>query len=58
MDDLTKRGPPDRSRINVHEPWERRWWTSQLGVSEAQLIQAVNAVGPMVADVKRHLGIR
>lgn len=58
MDDLTKRGPQDRARINVNEPWELSWWTQQLGVSAAQLIQAVRTVGPMVHNVKAHLGLR
>ena len=55
-DDLTKRGPADRNRVNIHEPWERKYWSNHFGVSEAELIAAVNAVGVMVADVKRKLG--
>lgn len=55
-DDLNNRGPRDRSRINVHEAWELRWWTEHLGVTETQLRNAVAQVGVMVADVRRHLG--
>jgi hypothetical protein len=44
-DDLGKRGPPDRNRINVNEPWELNWWAKELGVSPAQVIAAVRAVG-------------
>jgi hypothetical protein len=55
-DNLNNRGPADRSRINVHEPWEVRWWTQELGVSEAQLRSAVSAVGVSAANVRRHLG--
>ncbi len=55
-DDLTKRGPQDRSRVNVNEPWEVAWWTKQFGVTERQLRDAVRAVGPMVNNVKRYLG--
>lgn len=29
-----------------------------MGVSEAQLIQAVKSVGPMVMKVKAYLGVR
>jgi hypothetical protein len=36
-DDPSKRGPQDRSRINVNEPHEVRYWTQTLGVTEAQL---------------------
>jgi hypothetical protein len=55
-DNLQNRGPADRSRINVHEAWEVRWWTQELRVTEAQLRAAVNAVGVSVSAVRRHLG--
>lgn len=55
-DDLKNRGPADRSRINVHEAWELRWWTQHLGVTESQLRAAVAAVGVSVAAVRKHLG--
>ena len=32
-DDLSKRGTPDRSRINLSEAYEARYWTEALGVS-------------------------
>lgn len=57
-DDLTKRGPADRSRINVNEEWELRWWTKEFGVSAEKLKAAVKAVGVSVAKVKAHLGIK
>lgn len=55
-DDLTKRGPQDRSKINVHEAWELDWWTKALGVSAATLKQVVAEVGPSVAAVRKKLG--
>jgi GTP cyclohydrolase III len=55
-DDLKNRGPADRARINVHEDHEVRYWTQELGVSREQLVQAVQAVGVMAADVRKHLG--
>lgn len=55
-DDKHKVGKPDRDRINVHEPYELRHWCAHFGVTEQQLRDAVKKVGPMVADVKRHLG--
>ena len=55
-DNLEHRGQQDRSRINVHEKWEVDYWTRTLGVSEEQLIEAVNAAGPTVKSVKEHLG--
>ena len=54
-DDLSKRGPQDRSRINVNEPHELRYWTQALGVTEAQLREAVKAVGPSATAVREHL---
>jgi len=57
-DNLNIRQPQDPQRINVNEPWEVQYWKKQLGVSEAQLIQAVKSVGPMVMKVKIYLGVR
>ncbi|PMD83727.1 DUF3606 domain-containing protein [Siphonobacter sp. BAB-5405] len=57
-DNLSNRGPRDRSRINLNEEWEVRYWTSELGCTAARLRQAVNAVGVMVADVRRYLATR
>lgn len=54
-DDLSYTGPRDRSRINVNEAWEVRWWTKELKCTEAQLRAAVKAVGVMVVDVKKYL---
>ncbi len=54
-DDLTKRGPPDTTKINVNEPWELSYWTKTLGVSADKLRRAVNAVGVSVKDVRAWL---
>lgn len=54
-DDTTKRGGADRLRINIRQVFEVRYWTKALGVTKATLIEAVKAVGPMVADVKEYL---
>ncbi|HJS02077.1 DUF3606 domain-containing protein [Variovorax sp. WS11] len=55
-DDLSNRGPQDRSRINVSETHELRYWTKELGVSEAQLRAAVAAAGTSVEAVRQYLG--
>lgn len=55
-DNRTLRGPADRSRINVHEDYEVKYWTHKFNVSAEQLRTAVHAVGVMAADVARHLG--
>lgn len=57
-DNLKIKRPLDAKKINVNEPWELDYWTKTLNVSADRLRQAVRAVGPMVDDVKRHLGIR
>lgn len=54
-DDLSKRGPQDRSRVNVNEPWEVKHWCTEFKCTETQLRTAVKAVGVMVADVRRQL---
>lgn len=55
-DDPTKRGPGDRTRISLSEPWEVNYWTKALGVTRDALEAAVKAVGNMAEDVRRHLG--
>lgn len=55
-DDKNKTGKGDDSRINVNQPYEVQYWTKELRCTEQQLRDAVKAVGPMVKDVKRHLG--
>lgn len=55
-DDLNNSGPADRSRINVNESWELRWWTHSLAVSEKELRAAVDAVGASANAVRQHLG--
>ncbi|WP_371436596.1 DUF3606 domain-containing protein [Polaromonas sp.] len=55
-DDLKQAGPEDRSRINVNEAHEVRYWTERFDVSEAELRKAVAAVGVSAKDVAEHLG--
>lgn len=55
-DDLNQRGPQDRSRINVNEPHELRYWTKELGVTEEQLRAAVQAVGVSATSIREHVG--
>jgi hypothetical protein len=55
-DDKNKTASPDRDRINVNEDYEVQYWTKALGVSAAQLKEAVKAVGPTSAAVRKHLG--
>lgn len=54
-DDLSKRGPQDRTRVNVNEAHEVRYWSEKWNVSEDELREAVKRVGVMAADVERAL---
>jgi hypothetical protein len=54
-DDRTKRGPQDRSKISMEQEHEIRYWTKELGVSEAALTAAVAKVGNSVDAVRREL---
>lgn len=55
-DDLHNRGPQDRARINVNEPWELRYWTKELGVTDVRLRELVKQHGVMAAKIRQVLG--
>jgi hypothetical protein len=55
-DDTAKRDYRDRDRINVHEDYELRYWTKELGVTPEKLKQTVEKVGVVVTDVRKALG--
>jgi len=55
-DDKTKRGSQDRSRINMSEDYEVRYWTKHLGVSSEELQRAVDKVGNSASAVRKQLG--
>ncbi|WP_247402692.1 DUF3606 domain-containing protein [Bradyrhizobium sp. 76] len=54
-DNLTKRGQRDRSKINMHDHFEVKYWTKQLGVSKDELQKAVDKVGNSAAAVRKQL---
>jgi hypothetical protein len=54
-DDKSKSGGQDRTRINVNEHYELRDWSKKFGCTPDQLKAAVKAVGPIAADVEKHL---
>jgi hypothetical protein len=45
MDDLKKGASPDRSNINMHEPYAVKYWTKALGVNRDQLQKLLDKVG-------------
>jgi len=55
MNNLTKREAPDRSKINVHEPSEAKYWAHELGISKEQLRKLVEKVGNSATAVRKEL---
>jgi len=55
MDDLKKKGPQDRSKINMHEDYEVKYWTKELGVDKEQLQKLVDKVGNSATAVRKEL---
>ena len=55
MDDLKKKGSQDRSKINMHEPHEVKYWTKELGVDKDQLQKLVDKVGNSAAAARKEL---
>jgi len=55
-DDKTKRGGPDRSKINMSEEYEVKYWAKELGVSRDELQKVIDKVGNSAAIVRKELG--
>ena len=55
-DDKSKTAPQDAARINVHEPYEVRYWTEVLGVTEDVLNEAVERAGTSAEAVRKYIG--
>ncbi len=53
--DLSTLGERGKKKVEVNEAWALRYWTQELGVTERDLREAVEAVGPLLIDVKRIL---
>ena len=41
--------------VDVTQAWALRYWTQELGVSERDLRETVEAVGPVLSDVRKIL---
>lgn len=55
MHTTQNRGGPDLSRISLTQDDEIRYWTRELGVSDAELRTAVAIAGSSVDDVRKFL---
>ena len=53
--DVTHKGEPDRSKINMDEDFEVKCWTKELGVSREKLQEVVDKVGNSAAAVRKEL---
>jgi hypothetical protein len=58
MQSLNKKAAPDRSKINMHEPLEVKYWTRKLSVDKLQLQKLVDKVGNSAATVRKELAVQ
>ena len=49
MASVTKRTTPDRSKIEVQDPKQVKYWMKALGVSKNDLFEAIDKVGNAAA---------
>ena len=54
---LMRRGPQDRSKINMQEAYEVKYWARELGVSREELQKTVDKVGNSAAAVRKELAV-
>lgn len=55
MDNKSKIGSTDNTRININENYEVENWSEKFGVSADKLKEAVNAVGTSAKEVEKYL---
>ena len=57
MSGLTRKEAPDRSKINMQQAHEVRYWTRHLNISREDLEKAIDKVGNAAAAVRKELGL-
>ena len=55
MADYLTGGPRDRTRVDINQGWELRYWTRKFGCTATELRDAVRAVGTMADNVEAYL---
>ena len=55
-DDKLNRGEPDRSKINMSEDYEVKYWTRHLGTTREELQKVVDRVGNSATAVSKEFG--
>jgi hypothetical protein len=53
-DDKSKRGKQDRSRVNMNEDYEVRYWSKKLGLSKEGLKRATSKFGSIVSRFRKN----
>ncbi|SFU83381.1 Protein of unknown function [Nitrosomonas eutropha] len=53
-DDTRITEPHDKKRINIGQSYEVNYWKKKFGVSEDELVAAVNKVGTSVDEVEKY----
>ena len=54
-DNVQNRGQPDRSKVNMNEDYEVKYWTKHFGVSKERLAEVVQRVGNSATAVQKEL---
>lgn len=49
--------PRENQRINRHLERDLEFWTAHFGVTRERLLAAIDAVGPLVKNVREALGV-
>ena len=57
MGNLTRRGPQDRSKIDMQEAYAIKYWARELGISREELQKVVDKVGNSAAAVRKELAV-
>jgi hypothetical protein len=55
-DNKSKRGPADRTRVNLGEDYEVEYWSNHFGISPERLEHLVKKHGVMADEIARALG--
>ena len=53
----SKKATPDRSKINMNQTTEVKYWTRALDISKEELGRAVDKVGNSASAVRKELGL-
>ena len=55
MSNLTRKTTPDRSKIDLQDAKQVKYWTKALSVSKETLLEAIDKVGNAAATVRNEM---